>query len=255
MRGSQAAGGVGIRFQPAGHVFVYENHGAGGIGRDLYTAAIQNIAFVNESEAEIGLDTAVLDVMQGGAAVQSCHIGEAELRQAARQFHAYQEQGLLEAYDFQFQTRRYLQGFEFARDTTLAPGSALVVTRRTLLFQGLPDTIRVKVKGHDARGEPVSGERELGVTNHASQNEYHFPVKGRWFVAGAPSLHSHHRWAILEEFALDLAQIGEGGLTHSGDGTKLTQFYAYGKPVYAMGDGVMGSSAPATMSMARSSSQ
>ena len=54
--------GLGIRFQPAEFVYVYENHGASGIGLDLYTAVIQNIAFVNESEEEIRLDTAVVDV-------------------------------------------------------------------------------------------------------------------------------------------------------------------------------------------------
>ena len=56
---------------------------------------------------------------------------------------------------------------------------------------------------------------------------------------GAPSLRSHHRWGILEEFALDLAKIGVDSLTHSSDGTKLTQFYAYGEPIYAIGDGVV----------------
>ena len=102
--------GLGIRFQPAGFVYVHENHGDGGVGRDLYTAV-----------------------------VQSQPIGQEEPRKAAQQFHTYQTQGMLEAYDFQFQTHRYLDGSESARDTTLMPRNALVVTRRTLPFQGLPD--------------------------------------------------------------------------------------------------------------------
>jgi hypothetical protein len=231
--------GLGIRIQPDDFVYVYENHGAGGVGRDLFTAVIQNIAFVNESEAKVTLDRAVLDGKQGDAVLQSYHISQVELRQAARQFHAYQQQGLLKAYDFQFQTQRYLEGIEFAEDTTLMPGTALVITRKALLLQGLLDTITIHIKGYNAHGEVVSGESELSVVNHTSQNQYHFPARGRWLVAGAPSLHSHHRWAILEEFALDLAKIGEGGLSHTGDGTKLVQFYAYGEPVYAIGDGVV----------------
>ncbi len=239
MKNDNIMPGLGIRIQPADFVYVYENHGAGGVGRDLYTAVLQNIAFVNESETEITLETAVLDVRRDGIVVQSKRIGAEELANAAQQFHAYQKQGLLEAYDFQFQTRRYLKGIEFASDTTLMPGSALVVTRQVLLFQVLPDTIKIMIKGHTAHGDVISSKNNLKVINHKSKNEYHFPVRGRWLVAGAPSLHSHHRWGILEEFALDLAKMGKDGLSHSGDGTKLTQFYAYGEPVYAIGDGLV----------------
>ncbi|MBC8506635.1 MAG: M23 family metallopeptidase [Anaerolineales bacterium] len=231
--------GLGIRFQPADFVYVYENHGAGGVGRDLYTAVLQNIAFVNESETKITLDSAVLDASREGAVIQSQRIGKDELVNTARQFHAYQKQGLLETYDFQFQTRRYLKNIKFTSDTTLMPGHAIVVTRQTMLFQGLPDTIKVTSKGHTPHGDVVSSENKLKVVNHKSKNEYIFPVRGRWLVAGAPSLHSHHRWGILEEFALDLAKMGQGGLSHSDNGTKLAQFYAYGEPIYAIGDGLV----------------
>ena len=239
MKRDHSISGLEIRFQPTDFVYVYENNGPGGIGRDLCTAVIQNIAFVNTSDEKIILDAGGLDVKRGDAVLQSHLIGQDELKKAAQQFHSYHEQGILKAYDFQFQTQRYLQGLEFAQDTTLMPGHAIVVTRKTLLFQGLPDTITVIIKGHDARGKAISSENSLRVVSHTSKNEYHFPVKGRWLVAGASSLHSHHRWVTLQEFAFDLAKMGKGGLSHSGAGAKLAQFYAYGAPVYAIGDGVV----------------
>ena len=58
-------------------------------------------------------------------------------------------------------------------------------------------------------------------------------------VAGSATLHSHHRWGTLEEFALDLIVISGEGLTHCGDGTKLPDFYAWGAPIYAIAAGVV----------------
>ena len=40
-----------------------------------------------------------------------------------------------------------------------------------------------------------------------------------------------------EEFAHDFTRIGANGLPYSGDGTKLTDYYAYGQPVLAAADG------------------
>jgi len=226
-----------IRFQPADFVYVYENHNSGGVGRDMFTAVLQNIAFVNQTDEEVKLLDARINVKADDNLVQTHRISQEALEQAAQRFHTYDKQGILDLYDFQFQTNRYLQEITFSEQTTLKPGSAIVITHKSLLFQGLPDIITVTVKGYTVDGETVSSEKDLRIINHTSKNEYIFPVKGRWTVVGAPTLNSHHRWGILQEFALDIAKIGAEGLSHSGDGKKLTQYYAYGEPVYAMCNG------------------
>ncbi|MDX1470443.1 MAG: M23 family metallopeptidase, partial [Flavobacteriaceae bacterium] len=37
----------------------------------------------------------------------------------------------------------------------------------------------------------------------------------------------------------DFVQLGENGKTHSGDGSKLTDYYAYGEPIFAIEDGIV----------------
>ena len=51
------------------------------------------------------------------------------------------------------------------------------------------------------------------------------------------SFHTGHRWGVSEEFALDIAKVGESGLSHKGDGTRFGDYYAYGADVIAAADG------------------
>jgi len=51
------------------------------------------------------------------------------------------------------------------------------------------------------------------------------------------SFHTGHRWAVPEEFALDIAKVGESGLSHKGDGTRFDDYYGYGAGVLAAADG------------------
>ena len=81
------------------------------------------------------------------------------------------------------------------------------------------------------------------MKDHQSPNDYAFPVRGTWYVGAAPSLHSHHRWAVNEEFALDLVALGADGKTHKGDGARLEDYYGYGRDVLAVADGTVVSSA------------
>jgi murein DD-endopeptidase MepM/ murein hydrolase activator NlpD len=56
-------------------------------------------------------------------------------------------------------------------------------------------------------------------------------------VGWGASLHTGHRWFVPEEFALDIAKLGDDGLTHRGDGTKFEDYYAYGAEALAAADG------------------
>src|SRR5262249_20341015 len=91
----------------------------------------------------------------------------------------------------------------------------------------------------DNQGRPVEARASLKVEEHQSANTYSFPLAGTWYVGAAPSLHSHHRWAVNEEFALDLVALGGDGRTHKGDGTRLSDYYDYGRDVLAVADGTV----------------
>ena len=57
------------------------------------------------------------------------------------------------------------------------------------------------------------------------------------YVGYGASFHTGRRWAIPEEFALDIAKVGESGLSHKCDGTHFDDYYAYGADVLAAANG------------------
>ncbi|SDB52307.1 Peptidase family M23 [Flavobacteriaceae bacterium MAR_2010_188] len=225
-----------IKFQPDDYVYVYETKGFG-TPNDLYSAVIQNIAIVNHDNDSLKIKEVEIIVSQGAIEIQRYKVPEKILFESAQKFNTYQKQGVLEYYDFQFQTSKYLNGINFSKSTTLAREEALVITHQTMLFQTLPDLITVIVRASDNIGNSLLTEGTLRVINHKSNNQYYFPLKGTWTAYGAPSLISHHRWGSIQEFAFDLVKIGANGNTHNGDGSKLTDYYSFGESVYAIGSG------------------
>jgi murein DD-endopeptidase MepM/ murein hydrolase activator NlpD len=121
----------------------------------------------------------------------------------------------------------------------LEPGSAIVIASKPMLFDGAVDGIAITARGTTADGKPVQARTSLQVKRYRSSNDYHFPVAGTWYVACAPSLQSHHRWSVSQEFALDLDSTGANSRAYAGQGAKLTDYDAYGKDVMAAADGVV----------------
>lgn len=225
-----------VRVQPGEVVYAYEVDPA----RGLYTVLLQNVAVVQQDGGPVTLESLEIQAVSGGQAVQTLIIPAADLEKSAQRLSAMEAQGLLKLYDFHFQTSRYLNGLKIASGRTLSPGSALVVFGKPLLLAGLPsDGLAILAHGKDAAGKPAEARTTLKVENHQSPNEYYFPLAGTWYVGAGPNLESPHRWAANEEFAFDLAALGGDGLTHKGDGSRLTDYYAYGRDVLAVADGVV----------------
>ena len=230
--------GLELRFYPSKTIYAYENRGEG-TPADLYTAVIQNLAVVEQRDERVELQRIRIDILRAGSLSSSRIVDAEALAKAAATMHAYQQQGVLEQYDFQFHLSRYLAGLSMAEDRNLRQGSAIVLSRLALLWSGAADEIRVTAEAVSSTGAEVTADASLDVLHHVSENDYHFPLAGRLLVAAAPSLHSHHRWSPVQEFALDVVMVGEGGLTHSGDGSRLEQFFVYGHPVFSIGDGTV----------------
>jgi murein DD-endopeptidase MepM/ murein hydrolase activator NlpD len=172
--------------------------------------------------------------------VQTLVVPAEALDKSAQRLSAMEAAGLLKLYDFHFQTSRYLAGLKIANSRTLAPGTALIVYGKPLLLAGLPtDGLAIVACGRDAAGKAIEARTSLKVEMHPSPNEYAFPLAGTWYVGAAPSLNSPHRWAANEEFGYDLIALGGDGQTHKGDGSHLDDYYAYGRDVLAVADGVV----------------
>ena len=201
---------------------------------------IQNIAVVQTEGAPVTLESIEIQAVSGGQALQTLVVPAADLDKSAQRLSAMEAQGLVKLYDFYLQTSRYLAGIHLAANRTLGPGTALIVLARPLLLSGLPaDGLAIVAKAKDAAGKPVEARATLKVEDHRSPNDYLFPMAGTWYVAVAPNLHVPHRWVANEEFAFDLGATGGDGRFHKGDGSRLDDYYAYGKDVLAVADGTV----------------
>ncbi len=225
-----------VRVHPGDFVYAYEVDAA----RGLYTVVLQNVAVVQKEGEPVTLDSIEIQAVSGGQPVQTLTVPAADLEKSAQRMSAMEAQGVLKLYDFHFQTSRYLAGLRLAASRTLEPGTALVVFGKPLLLSGLPaDGLAIVAHGKDAAGKPVQARTTLKVTDHQSPNDYLFPMGGTWYVAVAPNLHVPHRWVANQEFAFDLAATSGDGRFHKGDGSRLDDYYAYGKDIRAVAGGTV----------------
>jgi len=230
------AGALEIRVHPADFVYAYEVDP----GRRLYTVVLQNVAIVQKDQDPVTVESLEIQALSGGKLAQSLVIPAGDLEKGAQRLSGMESQGVLKLYDFHFQTSRYLAGLRLSSGLTLAPGTALVVFGKPMLLLGLPsDGLALIAHAKDGQGRPVEARASLRIEEHKSANIYSFPLAGTWYVGAAPSLHSHHRWAVNEEFALDLVALAGDGKTHKADGVRLDDYYGYGREVLAVADGTV----------------
>jgi murein DD-endopeptidase MepM/ murein hydrolase activator NlpD len=224
-----------VRVYPVDYVYSYpaeQQHG-------LDSAVVHNVAVWNP-DVTCTIDAIDIQAMRGGQPKLTLTLSASDLDSAAKMFSSMSQQGVLKPYDFYFQTSRFLpDNVKFASTRTLEPGSAIVITSIPMLFDGAVDEIAITAHGTAADGKSVQARTSLKVKKYKSSNDYHFPVAGTWYVAAAPSLQSHHRWQVSQEFAIDLGSLGADSLAHTGQGAKLTDYYGYGKDVMAAADGVV----------------
>ncbi len=173
---------------------------------------LQNAAVINRGDAPVTLDELRLDFRAGDALVQSNLVAGAGLDAIAARSGRLAASGMVEAFAFQFAPEKLLAGARPVGATTLAPGEALLIGARAFALQGTPvDALRLTAAGHAADGTRVEGRADLPVSHRPLANRYVFPLSGNWYIGAGASFHSHHRWVVPEEFALDIGRLGEGG--------------------------------------------
>jgi murein DD-endopeptidase MepM/ murein hydrolase activator NlpD len=238
-----------VRFAPAGYVYLAQEN------RFFFLAdvEIQNVAIVNPGPTPVTLDEVLVEILLQGEVFRTERITGAWLVQRWARLKGWLDTpGTLTSEDPRFRFRELLGDQpKLSFSATLAPGAAIYVTRRFYFVDALidvvdgeprpafPDRLRVTATGATADGERVRATNEIRIVRYQPRNEYHFPVEGRWYVGSSSSVRSHHRSQPAHEFALDLIQVGENGSSYRGDGSRHSDYYAYGKDVLAIGDGVV----------------
>ena len=217
--------GVEIRFCPAGKARSYPldtAHGVTGL-------VVQGISVINHGSAPITIGSLKIELLRGREVLDTRMVSSADVARAASGGKALSDSGMLKAIAFQFCDGWLLDDSKLAGEASLAPGEAVMILHQSFAWRGLRDSLRATA-GSASATIPIDG---------AFATPIRWPLKGGpWTVAGA-SFHGTHRWAVPEQFALDIIKVNASGKSHLGSGSKMTDFPAYGAPVVAVGNGTV----------------
>ena len=223
---------VEIRFCPASAVRTYPLESR----RDLQSLLLQNIAVINHADAPFKVDNIELELLQSGQVLDSKKLDGKTIEHFADRGAKMQAAGVLKEVAFQFCGKSLIEPSVKLVGPTLNREQALLITGQVFAFNGAREVLRVRVHGQ-VGGHATECAGSIPIKSEFTKNTYVFPLRGVWYVGYGASFHTGHRWAIPEEFALDIAKIGESGLSHKGDGTRFDDYYAYGADVLAAADG------------------
>jgi murein DD-endopeptidase MepM/ murein hydrolase activator NlpD len=223
---------VEIRFCPASAVRTYPLESR----RDLKSLLLQNVAVINHGSAPFKIDDIDIELLQANRVVESRKLDREAVQRIADRGAKLQAAGILEQVAFQFCGTDLIGSDIKLAGPILDRNRGLLIVEQVFAFRGARDTLRARVHGNvDGHAAEFTGS--IPIKSEFAQNNYIFPLRGVWYVGYGASFHTGHRWAIPEEFALDIAKVGESGLSHKGDGTRFDDYYAYGADVLAAADG------------------
>jgi murein DD-endopeptidase MepM/ murein hydrolase activator NlpD len=229
---AKTASSIEVRFCPSAGVRTYplENR------RELNSLMVQNVAILNHGTAPFKVVAVDIELLKSGEVLEAKKLDAAAIDRAATRGAKMQAAGVIEQISFQFCGDELVPRSVKLAGPTLAQDQALLISSQVFAFNGARDLVRVRVHGtFGGRSKEFSGT--IPIKSEFAKNTYIFPLRGVCYVGAAASFHTPHRWAIPEEFGLDIAKIGENGLTHRGDGTRFDDYYAYGADVLAVADG------------------
>lgn len=223
---------VEIRFCPASVVRTYPLESR----RDLQGLLLQNVAVINHGSAPFKIDNIDIELLQSDRVVESRKLDREAVQRIAEHGAKLQAAGVLEQASFQFCGGDLIAPNIKMAGSKLNRDQALLITSQVFAFNRTLGTLRIRVHG-DVDGHTTEFTGSMPIKSEFAKNKYIFPLRGVWYVGYGASFHTGHRWAVPEEFALDIAKVGESGLSHKGDGTRFDDYYAYGADVLAAADG------------------
>ncbi len=222
-----------IRFHPGERVYAYPLDESA----RYRSVQLQNAVVINRSAEPVVLAGIEIELVAPPWVVESRRFEGIELERMAKAGYMLQSSGMMEALRFQFGGEALVPaGVKLADGTVLAPGEGILIARQMFAMRGAQTQLRLRARGL-AAGHLLEHSATLAILATESRNAYRFPLEGAWYVGAGPTIHSHHRTVVAQEFALDLIQLHEGGRTFRGEGTKRADFRAYGARVLAAAPG------------------
>jgi murein DD-endopeptidase MepM/ murein hydrolase activator NlpD len=228
--GAAEAADPTLRAYPHGPLYSYPLDSLHGV----QSLVLQTAAVVNTTGTPLTVGTIELDLLRDGQVVERRTLTGPDLEQLAKAGAAVQASGMADVVTFQFGDL-LKPSVKLAATPTLAPGEGLLIAGQVFSFSGKRDALRITARA--AAPGTATAVLTLPLVTTPPEARYIFPLAGRSYVGAGPSLNTHHRWAVPEEFAFDLGAIGAGGETHKGDGASFTDYYGYGLTVRAAADG------------------
>ena len=231
-------GPLEIRFCPETKIWAYpldSLRGAQGL-------LLQNVAIVNRAAVPVALEKVSIELRNGQATIDERRFGEQQIEAAAKGASAAHAQGMFKLAPFQFCDGRLIGNAIPADGAVLEPGQALVLMQNLFAFKGRRTDLAVTATG-SAAGSTVNAAAAIPIDAGTSKTKFRWPLAGKrtWVVGSGASFHTTHRWALPEEFALDILAVDGNGSTHRGRGTSNSDFHAYGADVVAAADGQVAS--------------
>ena len=217
--------GLELRFCPADKARSYPLDTAHG----ATSLVLQGIAAVNRGAAPVTIDSMTIELLRDTEVLDARTITKSDVARAAAGGKGLSDSGMLKAIAFQFCDGALLGAARLAGTPSLAPGEAVIIMHQSFAWRGKRDSVRVSV-GSTSAAIPIDGAFAAPIR---------WPLRGGpWTVAGA-SFHTTHRWAVPEQFALDIIKADARGKSHLGSGAKLSDFHAYGADVVAVAAGTV----------------
>ena len=231
---AQEVSGFEIRFCPAAQVRTFPLESL----RGVQSLLLQNVLIINRAAATAEITAIDLELWNGGTPIDTRRIADASLADVAASGPKLQKSGMLQAVAFQFCGSALIPDGMNLAGPTLEPGQAMLISQQPFAWRGQRDSLLVRAHLRVA-GKEVAATGSIRIDSAVAKTHFRFPLKGRWFVAVGPTMHTGHRWALPEEFAYDIARLGQDDLSHRGSGARFEDYYAYAALVLAAGDGVV----------------
>lgn len=204
--------------------------------RNTYDVLVQNILVVNTDDTVKDVRGLRIELYAGGELLSVSRMPADKIAARAGRMAGMKDAGLLDMMDFQFHLSRLLgEAEQISSDATLERGEALLNAWLYASSTGLPDQARVVVEGPDGD----LGAVDVPVLRRESEVVYRAPVDGRWYVFASGDVGHHHRWVVSSEYAIDIARLGPDMMSHTGDGTRFSDYPTFGQTILAAADGIV----------------
>jgi murein DD-endopeptidase MepM/ murein hydrolase activator NlpD len=223
---------IEIRFCPANEVRTYPLESQ----RGLQSLLLHNAAVINHGQPAINVTAIEVELLQAGQVLDAKKLDAKAIQFFVERAAKAQAAGIFKLVAFQFCGTDLIGPSIKLVGPKLEKDQALLITSQIFAFRGARDTLRVRVHG-DLGGKAIEITNTLPIKSEFAKNTYIFPLRGVSYVGVGASFHTPHRWVIPEEFGLDIAKLGDTGLSHKGTGTRFEDYYAYGADILAAADG------------------